>query len=116
MHRVPPGDVLAVVDLQTGRCGLLRKDAVARRRRAVIEAEHLEQVAAILKDPEASANDRYVALTLLKNAEIAAEGILTARGGVSSHAALVARQMGKVCVCGAAGVAIAMARLAATSL
>ena len=30
---------------------------------------------------------------------IAAEGILTARGGVSSHAALVARQMGKVCVC-----------------
>ena len=35
---------------------------------------------------------------------IAAEGILTARGGVSSHAALVARQMGKVCVCGAAGI------------
>src|SRR6266478_3663940 len=31
---------------------------------------------------------------------IAAEGILTAKGGVSSHAALVARQMGKVCVCG----------------
>ncbi len=31
---------------------------------------------------------------------IAAEGILTARGGLSSHAALVARQMGKVCVCG----------------
>jgi pyruvate,orthophosphate dikinase len=37
---------------------------------------------------------------------IAAEGILTARGGVSSHAALVARQMGKVCVCGASGVVI----------
>jgi pyruvate,orthophosphate dikinase len=37
---------------------------------------------------------------------IAAEGILTARGGVSSHAALVARQMGKVCVCGAADVHI----------
>jgi pyruvate,orthophosphate dikinase len=32
---------------------------------------------------------------------IAAEGILTAKGGVSSHAALVARQMGKVAVCGA---------------
>ena len=32
---------------------------------------------------------------------IASEGILTSRGGVSSHAALVARQMGKVCVCGA---------------
>src|SRR6266436_4465077 len=37
---------------------------------------------------------------------IAAEGILTSRGGVSSHAALVARQMGKVCVCGAAEVQI----------
>jgi len=32
---------------------------------------------------------------------IASDGILTARGGVSSHAALVARQMGKVCVAGA---------------
>src|SRR5438270_180514 len=37
---------------------------------------------------------------------IAAEGILTSRGGVSSHAALVARQMGKVCVCGASGIRI----------
>ncbi|MGH7952053.1 MAG: pyruvate, phosphate dikinase [Limisphaerales bacterium] len=37
---------------------------------------------------------------------IAAEGILTARGGVSSHAALVARQMGKVCVCGASALSV----------
>src|SRR5436305_509341 len=37
---------------------------------------------------------------------IAAEGILTSRGGVSSHAALVARNMGKVCVCGASGIQI----------
>jgi len=37
---------------------------------------------------------------------IVAEGILTARGGVSSHAALVARQMGKVCVCGASALRI----------
>ena len=37
---------------------------------------------------------------------IAAEGILTTRGGASSHAALVARQMGKVCVCGAHDMAI----------
>ena len=37
---------------------------------------------------------------------IAAEGILTAKGGVSSHAALVARQMGKVCVCGAGALLI----------
>ncbi|HEY4282834.1 MAG TPA: pyruvate, phosphate dikinase [Chthoniobacterales bacterium] len=37
---------------------------------------------------------------------IAAEGILTAKGGVSSHAALVARQMGKVCICGASALRI----------
>jgi pyruvate,orthophosphate dikinase len=37
---------------------------------------------------------------------IAAEGILTAKGGVSSHAALVARQMGKVCICGASALKI----------
>ncbi|MFA7234283.1 MAG: pyruvate, phosphate dikinase [Terrimicrobiaceae bacterium] len=37
---------------------------------------------------------------------IAAEGILTAKGGVSSHAALVARQMGKVCICGASALHI----------
>ncbi|HJO53578.1 MAG TPA: pyruvate, phosphate dikinase, partial [Verrucomicrobiota bacterium] len=41
---------------------------------------------------------------------IAANGILTARGGVSSHAALVARQMGKICVCGAGGVQINYAK------
>jgi pyruvate, orthophosphate dikinase len=32
---------------------------------------------------------------------IAADGILTARGGKTSHAAVVARGMGKTCVCGA---------------
>ncbi len=37
---------------------------------------------------------------------IASDGILTARGGVSSHAALVARQMGKVCVAGAGDIVI----------
>ena len=37
---------------------------------------HLRQVAAILEDPTASDNDRYVALTLLRNAEVSAEGIL----------------------------------------
>ena len=31
-----------------------------------------------------------------------AEGVLTARGGMTSHAALVGRQMGKVCVVGCA--------------
>ena len=41
---------------------------------------------------------------------IAAEGILTSRGGVSSHAALVARQMGKVCVAGAGAIVIDYAK------
>jgi pyruvate, orthophosphate dikinase len=46
---------------------------------------------------------------------IAAEGILTARGGVSSHAALVARQMGKVCVCGASELRIDYAKKTVTA-
>ena len=37
---------------------------------------HLAQLRAILDDPEASANDRFVALDLLKNANIAAGGVL----------------------------------------
>ena len=41
---------------------------------------------------------------------LAAEGIVTCHGGVSSHAALVARQMGKVCVCGAGGLVIDYAK------
>ena len=41
-----------------------------------LRKSHIKQVAAILDDPEASENDRYVALTLLKNAEIASGGIL----------------------------------------
>lgn len=36
----------------------------------------------------------------------AAEGILTSRGGMTSHAAVVARGMGKPCVCGAGGLRI----------
>jgi fumarate hydratase class I len=42
----------------------------------MLRTSHLKQVAAILDDPEASENDRYVALTLLKNAEVASQGIL----------------------------------------
>lgn len=41
-----------------------------------LRAEHLEQLTKILKDPEASPNDRFVALDLLKNANIAAGGVL----------------------------------------
>ncbi len=42
----------------------------------LLRTAHLEKVAKILDDPEASENDRYVALTLIKNAVIAAEGKL----------------------------------------
>jgi fumarate hydratase class I len=42
----------------------------------LLRAAHLEQLARILDDPEASDNDRFVALDLLKNANIAAGGVL----------------------------------------
>jgi len=64
--------------------------------RAVVAAEKGEKV--LLVRNETSPEDL--------RGMIAAEGILTAKGGVSSHAALVARQMGKVCVCGASGLDI----------
>ena len=41
-----------------------------------LRTAHLEKVAAILDDPEASENDRFVALTLLQNAAVAAKGEL----------------------------------------
>jgi len=41
-----------------------------------LREEHLTQLASILKDPEASPNDRFVALDLLKNANISAGGVL----------------------------------------
>jgi pyruvate,orthophosphate dikinase len=64
--------------------------------RAVVAAERGEKV--LLVRNETSPEDL--------RGMIAAEGIITAKGGVSSHAALVARQMGKVCVCGASGLDI----------
>ena len=42
----------------------------------LFRTRHLQSLANILKDPEASDNDRYVALTLLKNAVISAERVL----------------------------------------
>jgi fumarate hydratase class I len=42
----------------------------------LLRGAHLAQVRAIIDDPEASANDRFVALDLLKNAAIAAGGVL----------------------------------------
>lgn len=42
----------------------------------MLRRAHNEQVAAILKDPEASENDKYVALQFLRNAETAVKGVL----------------------------------------
>ena len=42
----------------------------------MLRRSHNEQVAKILHDPEASENDKYVALTFLRNAEVAAKGVL----------------------------------------
>jgi len=42
----------------------------------MLRTEHVKQVAAILTDSEASENDKYVALSLLRNAEVSAKGEL----------------------------------------
>ena len=42
----------------------------------LLRRSHNEQVAKILSDPEASDNDKYVALTFLRNAEVSAKGKL----------------------------------------
>lgn len=42
----------------------------------MLRPEHQQQVAKILSDPEASENDKYVALTFLRNAEVSAKGKL----------------------------------------
>ncbi|MGI6574033.1 MAG: fumarate hydratase [Fermentimonas sp.] len=42
----------------------------------LLRPEHQEQVARILTDPEASDNDKFVALTFLRNAEVSAKGVL----------------------------------------
>jgi len=42
----------------------------------LLRPAHQAQVAAILDDPQASENDKYVALTMLRNAEVSAKGVL----------------------------------------
>jgi fumarate hydratase, class I len=42
----------------------------------LLRPAHQKQVASILSDPEATENDRFVALTMLRNAEVSAKGIL----------------------------------------
>src|SRR6516165_9970201 len=85
---------------------ITEKEAVRR-----IPADSLAHLLAPIFDRESSKGEKVVLARIETSPEdlrgmIAAEGILTSRGGVSSHAALVARQMGKVCVCGATGIQI----------
>ena len=63
------------VRIETSAITLLTQTAM-RDVAHLLRTEHLQQLANILKDPEASANDRFVALDLLKNASIAAGGVL----------------------------------------
>ncbi len=74
--------------------------------RVVFSADHAERMAAageavILVRIETSPDDIH--------GMHAARGILTSRGGMTSHAAVVARGMGKACVCGASEVMISYA-------
>ena len=63
--------------LRVDREALRRLSAEALRDIAhLLRSSHLTQLQKILKDPEASDNDRFVALDLLKNANIAAGGVL----------------------------------------
>ena len=82
-YRLISRDGVSVAKTELGE--FLRVDAAAITR-LVAEAmrdiahflrpEHLQQLANIFTDPEASENDRFVALDLLKNASIAAGGVL----------------------------------------
>ncbi len=63
------------LDVDAQALTLLARDAM-RDIAHLLRPGHLGQLRAILDDPEASANDRFVALELLKNANIAAGGIL----------------------------------------
>lgn len=64
-----------VLKVDTRALTLMAEDAM-RDTSHLLRPGHLEQLARILDDPEASDNDRFVALELLKNANIAAGGVL----------------------------------------
>ncbi|MFH1763912.1 MAG: fumarate hydratase [Gemmatimonadota bacterium] len=64
-----------ILKVEPEALSLLAREAM-REVSFLLRAKHLEQIAAILDDPEASPNDRGVALAMLRNAEVAADGIL----------------------------------------
>jgi tartrate dehydratase alpha subunit/fumarate hydratase class I-like protein len=70
-----PGDAIAVLVVDPEALTLLANQAF-HDINFFLRPKHLKQVAAILDDPEASENDRMVALTMLKNADVASAGLL----------------------------------------
>jgi fumarate hydratase class I len=68
-------DGTEILKIEPEALALLGREAL-RDVSFLLRTRHLQQVAAILDDPEASDNDRSVALTMLRNAEVAAHGIL----------------------------------------
>jgi len=72
---VVPFDGEEILKVEPEGLTVLAREAM-RDASFLLRTAHLEQVAAILSDPEASDNDRGVAIAMLKNAEVAAEGVL----------------------------------------
>ena len=64
-----------VLKIEPKALALLANEAI-RDVSFLLRTPHLKKVAAILKDPEASDNDRYVALAMLRNADTSSKGIL----------------------------------------
>ncbi len=110
LHRVDPDQLNQLLhptldpnaQLQVIATGLPASPGAAVGK-AVFDADRAEQRAAagdsvILVRRETSPDDFH--------GMVAAKGILTARGGMTSHAAVVARGMGKSCVAGAKGIVV----------
>jgi fumarate hydratase, class I len=82
-YRLITTEGVSTVDTPFGRMLRVEPSAITRLTQAAmrdiahfLRPAHLQQLANILVDPEASDNDRFVALDLLKNATIAAGGVL----------------------------------------
>ena len=74
---VSVGEFEGVPVLKVAKEGLtVMANAAFRDVSFMLRRSHNEQVAKILRDPEASGNDKYVALTFLRNAEVACKGKL----------------------------------------
>ena len=82
-YRLLSTDGVDTIDTAVGRFLRVSPEAITSLTAAAmfeiehfLRTSHLAQLASILDDPEASGNDRFVALDLLRNANIAAGGVL----------------------------------------